>query len=315
MRARCWVGKRFAMPLNPRRTRVTLFAVCCIVVLLSGCGAARPGRFEAFAAAGTTYTKARGEFLRQSLELYVDRDSLELRKQHAATNLSVADRQQLLSAQDKIVLERVKIVDDLERHGDVLRQYFAALAQLSSSKGVAGAESAAGGLAAEIAKLSESLGASSIGGVPIGAVLSRVSGFAIGSFRNRALARHLEANAATIDRELWLEEEALRLITEEMIADQTALRNEARRTMVTVPYRADAPLPADWEKARRVQLLAEAGIARAKAAQDAARELRLAYEALCKGANENAGVTDLQTAVGRLVRYVGDFGATQTQNP
>lgn len=315
MRTQYWVGKRFAMLPKLRRTRVTLFGVCCIVFLLSGCGAARPGRFEAFAVAGTTYTKARGEFLRQSLELYVDRDSLELRKQHAATNLSVADRQQLLDAQDKIVLERVKIVDDLERHGDVLRLYFAALSQLSSSKGVAGAESAASGLAAEIGKLSESLGASSIGGVPIGTVLSRASGFAIGAFRNRALARHLEANAATINRELWLEEEALRLITEEMIADQTVLRNEARRTMVTVPYRADTPLPADWEKARRVQLLAEAGIARAKAAQDAARELRLAYEALCKGANENAGVTDLQSAVSRLVRFVGDFAAAQTQNP
>ncbi len=315
MRTQYWVGMRFAMPLKLRRTRVALFPVCCFVLLLSGCGAARPGRFEAFAAAGTTYTKARSEFLRQSLEFYVDRDSLELRRQHAATNLSVADRQQLLNAQDKIVLDRAKIIADLEHHGDVLREYFTALAQLSSSKGVAGAESAASQLATEIGKLSASLGASSIGGAPIGAVLNRASGFAVGAFRNRALARHLEASAATINRELWLEEEALRLITEEMIADQTALRNEYRRTAVAVPFRSDAPLPAEWEKARRADLLAEAGIARARAAQDAARELRLAYEALCKDANEAANVTDLRSAVALLSRYVSDVAGAQAQKP
>lgn len=303
------------MQLNLRRASVTLSVFFCIALFLSGCGAARPGRFEAFAVAGTTYTKARGEFLRQSLEFYVDRDSLELRRQHAATNLSVTDRQQLLTAQDKIVLERAKIVADLERHGDVLQEYFAALAQLSSSKGVAGAESAASQLAIEIGKLSTSLGASSIGGAPIGAVLNRASGFAVGAFRNRALARHLSANAATIDRELWLEEEALRLITEEMIADQTTLRNEYRRTAVAVPFRSDAPLPADWEKARRADLLAETRIIRAKAAQDAARELRLAYEAICKDASEAANVNDLRSAVALLSRYVSDVAGAQAQKP
>lgn len=304
------------MSPNLRRASVTLSAAFCVALLLSGCGAARPGRFEAFAAAGTTYTQARGEFLRQSLELYIDRDSLELRNQHAATSLTATDRQQLLAAQDKIVHERMQIVNDLEHHGDMLRQYFAALSQLSSKKGVAGAEGAASRLASEIGKLSTSLGASSIGGVPIGAVLSRASGFAVGAFRNRALARHLAENAATIDRELWLEEEALRLIAEEMIADQSALRNEARRANVTVPYRSDAPLPVDWEKARRANLMAEAGIARAKAAQDAARALRLAYEELSKGGGEAAGdVASLESAVSRLGQFVRNFAATQSQKP
>ena len=70
------------MPHFLRRTHLALLLSVSLIALWSGCGAARPGRFEAFAAAGTTYTQARGEFLRQSLETYIDRDSLELRKQH-----------------------------------------------------------------------------------------------------------------------------------------------------------------------------------------------------------------------------------------
>lgn len=302
------------MPPKVRRASVTLAVLCCLT-LWSGCGAARPGRFEAFAVAGTAYTQARGEFLRQSLELYIDRDSLELRKQHAATNLTTERRQQLLTAQDKIVLERMQIVQDLEHHGDVLRLYFAALAQLSSAKGVAGAESAATRLATEIGKLSTNLAARSIGGAPVGAILSRASGFAVGAFRNRALARHLQENAATIDRELWLEEEALRLLVEEMIADRNALRNEDRRVTVTGPYRSDSPLPADWDKARRVNLMAEAGIAKAQSAQEAARQVRLTFEALSKGGSESGDVTALQSAVDALSRFVANFASTQSRKP
>ncbi|MCC6262081.1 MAG: hypothetical protein IT169_00770 [Bryobacterales bacterium] len=302
------------MPSHFRRASVTLAVLSCMA-LWSGCGAARPGRFEAFAAAGTTYTQARGEFLRQSLELYIDRDSLELRKQHAATNLTTESRQQLLTAQDKIVLERMRIVQDLEHHGDILRLYFAALAQLSSAKGVAGAEGAASRLASEIGKLSTNLAAQSIGGAPVGAILSRASGFAVGAFRNRALARHLQENAAIIDRELWLEEEALRLLVEEMIADRNALRNEDRRVTVTVPYRSDSPLPADWDKARRANLMAEAGIAKAQSAQEAARQLRLAFEALSKGGNESGDLTALQSAVDALSRFVANFAQAQSRKP
>lgn len=303
------------MPSLLRRAPLSLFLAFALIALLSGCGATRPGRFEAFATAGSAYTQARGEFLRQSLETYIDRDSLELRKQHAVTGLSVADRQQLLNTQDKIVLDRMEIIDDLEHHGEVLRQYFAALSRLSASKEDAGAAAAATRLSVEIGKLSTNLATRSIAGMPIGSALSQATGFAVGTFRNRALTHHLTENAATIDRELLLEEEALRLLVEEMIADQKALRNEDRRTTVTAPFRAAASLPADWEKDRRFHLMAEGGIARAKSAQDAARQLRLAYEALSSGANDQVGIAALESAVDRLGQFVGNFSRNQTRKP
>lgn len=303
------------MPHFLRRTHLALLLAFSLIALWSGCGAARPGRFEAFAAAGTTYTQARGEFLRQSLETYIDRDSLELRKQHAVTSLSVDDRQQLLNTQDRIVRDRMEIIHDLELHGEVLRLYFAALSRLSASKEDAGAAAAATRLSAEIGKFSGNLATRSIGGVPIGGVLGQASGFAVGTFRNRALTRHLAENAATINRELLLEEEALRLLVEEMIADQKALKNEDRRTTVTAPFRAAAILPVDWEKDRRFHLMAEAGIARAKSAQDAARQLRLTYEALSSGTQDQGGIAALESAVDRLGQFVGNFSRNQTRKP
>ncbi|MDZ7639894.1 MAG: hypothetical protein U5J83_16860 [Bryobacterales bacterium] len=300
-----------------RVARLAVGGLCIAVFMLlaAGCGAARAGRFEAFAAAGTAYTKARSEFLQQSLETYIDRDSLELRRQHAATSLSVSDRQALLNSQDQIVRVRMEIVDDLELHGQVLRQYFTALSRLSASKEDTAAAAAAAKLSGELGKLSASLATKSIGGTPIGNVLGRATGFAVGAFRNRALARHLSESAATIDRELTLEEEALRLLAEEMIADQNALKNDDRRTKVTVPFRAADALPPDWEHDRRFHLLAQANIAKAKAAQDAARQLRLTFESLSKGENDQGGVAALHLAIERLSRFVGNFAASQTPKP
>ena len=294
------------------------YAVGLAILLLSvvtGCGSARAGRLVGFSGAGTAYTPSRSDFLRQSLQTTIDRDTLELRKQRTA--LDPAGRIRVLSEHDAIMRERIEIVQDLDRHGQVLRQYFAALSRLASSREDANAAAAATRLSGELGGLTNSLAAKSINGNPLNVLLGQATGLAVGTFRNRELSRHLSANASTIERALLLEEDLLRVLTEEMIADLKALQSEQRRSKVLFPFRDNSGLPEEWEAERARILFTELDIGRASAAQDAARQLRLTYESLAAGDGDGPtgdGVLALQFAVSRLSDFVGNLSSSQARN-
>lgn len=283
---------------------LNLMVLALVVALVSGCGAARAGRFEAFAAAGMNYAQARNQFLRHSLDVNIERDTLELRKQHGA--LDGAGRARVVTEQDKIVQERIAILADLERHGAVMSQYFLALARLASSQADANAAAAATRLSGELGGLTNALGKKSIGGNPISSLIGQATGMAVGGFRNRALERHLKAHGGTVQRELVLEEELLRVLTDEMIADRKALQAHERRTRLVPPFRGDAP-PQEWDAERKRFLLAEVDLTRAWAAQDAARHLRMVFESLAGGADDG-GLAALQFAIERVNEFIGPSG-------
>lgn len=283
---------------------MNLMAFALVVALMSGCGAARAGRFEAFAAAGVKYSQARSQFLRHSLDVNIERDTLELRKQHGV--LDAAGRARVLTEQDKIVQERIAILSDLERHGTVRTQYFLALARLASSKADANAAAAATRLSGELGGMTNALAQKSIGGNPISSLIGQATGMVAGSFRNRALERHLKEHAGTIQRELALEEQLLRVLTDEMIADHQALQANERRTVLVPSFRGDA-LPKQWDAERKRFLLAEVDLSRARAAQEAARQLRMVFESLARG-DSDGGLAALQFAIERVNQFVGPGG-------
>lgn len=283
---------------------LNLMVLALVVALVSGCGAARAGRFEAFAAAGMNYAQARNQFLRHSLDVNIERDTLELRKQHGA--LDAAGRARVLTEQDKIVQERIAILADLERHGSVMTQYFLALARLASPQADANAAAAAARLSGELGGLTNALGQKSIGGNPISSLIGQATGMAVGGFRNRALERHLKEHAKTVQRELTLEEELLRVLTDEMIADRKALQANERRTVLAPPFRGNTP-PPEWDAERKRFLLAEVDLTRARAAQDAARHLRMVFESLA-GGSDDGGLATLQFAIEQVKQFIGPVG-------
>jgi hypothetical protein len=280
------------------------WALCLLsltmMALASGCGAARVNRFEAFAAAGMNYTQARNQFLRHSLDVNIERDTLELRRQHRT--LDAAGRARILTEQDQILQERIAILADLERHGVVMSQYFAALARLASPQADASAAAAASRLSGELGGLTNALAKRSIGGNPISELLGKATGMAVGGFRSRALEQHLRAHAATVQRELVLEEELLRVLTEEMIADRKVLQANERRTALVPPFRGDAP-PPEWDAERKRFLLAEIDLTRAVAAQEAARQMRTVFEGLVSGADDG-GLAALQMAIAQVNQFL-----------
>lgn len=280
---------------------LNLVVVALGVALLSGCGAARATRFEAFAAAGVIYEQARSQFLRLSLDVNIERDTLELRKQHEA--LDAAGRARVLNEQDQILQERIGILADLERHGTVMNQYFQALARLAGPRADANAAAAAQRLSGELGGLSDALARKSIRGTPVSEKIGQVTAIAVGELRNRALERHLREYAPLIQRQLALEEAMLSLLVDEYIEDRKVLRNHERRTVLVPPFRADS-LPPDWDALRKRFLLAEIDVTRARAAQEAARQLRSAFEGLAGGDREGS-LAALQLAIDRMNQLIG----------
>lgn len=275
-----------------------------MMALACGCGAARANRFEAFAAAGMNYAQARNQFLRHSLDVSIERDTLELRKQHGA--LDAAGRARVLTEQDKIVQERIAILADLERHGAVMHQYFVALAQLASPQADATAAAAASRLSGELGGLSNALAKKSIGGNPISDLVGKATGLAVGGLRNRALERHLKEHGPTVQRELALEEELLRELTDEMVADLKTLQANERRTVLVPPFRGEAP-PPEWDAERKRFLLAELDLTRARAAQQAAGQLRAVFEGLVRG-SDAGGMAALQMAITQVNQFLRPGG-------
>jgi hypothetical protein len=283
---------------------LNLMAMALAAALLSGCGAARAGRFEAFAATGLNYAQVRSQFLRHSLDVSIERDTLELRKQHEA--LDAAGRARVLTEQDNIVRERIAILSDLDRHGALMSQYFLALARLASPQADANAAAAATRLSGELGGLTNALSKKTLNGNPISELLGQATGLAVGRLRNRALEKHLKEHSQTVQRELALEEQLLRVLTDEMIADRRALQAHERRTVLVPPFRGDRP-PPEWDAERKRFLLVEVDLTRARAAQDAAQQLRRVFESLAGGANDG-GLAELQAAIARVNQFLGPGG-------
>lgn len=292
-----------------------LLAVLLAALLAAGCGAARAGRFGAFAQAGHAYSVARNGFLEQSLEVAIARDTMELRRQTDVVD-DAAQRLRLLTEHDRGMRERMEIIRDLERHGEVRDLYFAALAELAGAKGATRAEGAANALAGQIGSMTGLMAQRTVLGRPVSQLIGQLTGAAVGSFRNRALERHLEAHAATIERELALEEGLLGLLAEEMENDLQALHQARRREQLLAPLRGGDPLSAAWNSARQQLLLSEFDVRKVAVAKQAAAELRQAYQRLTEGEDrrQSLSTANLEFSVERLAGAVASIrSARQAQ--
>lgn len=299
---------------KPTRAAVPLLLLLVLLVglLAAGCGSARAGRFEAFARAGHHYSAVRNSFLEQSLETAIARDTMELRL-GAEDEDDPAARLSLLKEHDEGMRERMEIIRDLERHAQVRDLYFSALADLAGAKGTARAGQAANALAGQIASLTGAMSQRTLFGRPVNQLIGQVTGATVASFRNKALERHLQNHAATIERELALEEGLLSLLSKIMMEDLTALHQARRRDQLNAPLLREEPLPTGWNATREQLLLAEFDMGKLEAARQAATELRQAYRQLIEddGKSVTLNTVHLEFAMQRLSDAITSIRATR----
>jgi len=295
-----------ALP-RPARGIARAIVVLSIAASLVACaGTAKIEEVQKFADAGIAFSDAMPPLYDESLKVTVETDSLVLEK--ARPNLP--DRLAALEQSKKLLLTRIEVLDDLKRHGGLLRQYFAALRTLASSDAPTEIGAATSDLVRQLVEIDNRLVPKSIGPVPIRDHLEEAATFAARAYQAAALNRELKANAETIDRELNLQQAALSALAEAMKADlETQMANEELERIVR-PYVADKPLPSDWSARRLDAYKKRISLGSAEAAADAARNLRATFAALVERRLDGGGISMLIQDVKRVVAFVDSLRPT-----
>jgi hypothetical protein len=283
----------------PKLVRNSLFLIL-IGLPLAACGSAGTiERADIFATAGIAYTDAVPTVINQSFEIAVTANSLQLEMNRES--LSVESRLDELERFDRQFEQRLSILRDLKRHAGILRTYFAALRSLAQSDAATGITDVTTGLVEKLEKLRPEIAGVQIGGFEVSEFIAPAVSFAVGAYKNAAIRRELEAHGEIIERELALQEAALRALTEQMITDKDLEIQITERNPIIEDFAGSGSLPANWTERRIAAYRRTIEIDSLKAAQKAAANLHQAWVALSENRLDEGGILLLLQDVEELV--------------
>jgi hypothetical protein len=252
-------------------------AVLLLCTAVGGCASARVTQFHAFAEAGRAYVKASQVVLDEAGSAAIDTDSVVALKGREA--LDSSERRKHLLEQDKLLNTRLLLLRQIGRHAQLLESYFATLQALADSDAPETAGLAAKGVFDSVAKLSPGIRNASIGGVRVEPLIPPATSFVVGRLKLKALERELEARSQLVERELALQEAALKAITSNLETDLLA-RLKSQQAEVANLYASEKSLGEAWLNRRRQVLEAQVSAQSAGKAAEAAAELRTSFVAL-----------------------------------
>lgn len=264
-------------PFSSRR-RFPIAAGLLAACAASGCASARLTSFHDFSTAGVNYVKAADRVLNDAGTAAIRSDTAVLIA--ARPVLSEDERRERIITANELLRDRLRILEDIRRHGRLLQEYFEALAALADSKAPASASAAAQSAFKGLSGLSESIRSARIGQTTIGKLVPVVVEPVVAGFKAGALEHELRQRAGTIANELALQQAALQAITGMLTVDVRAQMNLEESQQVVAPYARDAALARSWADARERLLETSAALANADAAARAAGALRQAFTAL-----------------------------------
>jgi hypothetical protein len=257
-----------------RRIAAGLLAACAA----SGCASARLTSFHDFSTAGVSYVKAADRVLTDAGTAAIRSDTAVLIA--ARPGLSEEERRERVITANELLRERLRILEDVRRHGRLLQQYFEALTALADSKAPASASAAAQSTFKALGGLSESIRSARIGATTIGTLLPVAVEPVVASFKAGALERELRKRAGAIANELALQQAALHAIAGMLTVDVQEQMNVEESQEIVAPYARNAALARSWADARERLLETSAALANADAAAHAAASLRQAFVSL-----------------------------------
>jgi hypothetical protein len=289
--------------LRNRLTPLTL----TLLLLASACAPARLSQFRSFSQAGVSYVKASEAFLDEAGAAAIKGDTTLLLR--ARPDLTEAERRKQLLANNRLLRERLLLLNQLKTHGNLLREYFEILGLLADSKAPAPLTASAQNVFAGLSKLAPSLRSASLGGVSIESRLPAVLNLAVAPFKSRALENELKERGPAIERELALQEAALSLLSEELRKDLTILANAVETRDLVTPFASAPDVPSNWP-ARRAEILhSQVTSESATAAALAAAKLRAAFQRLASNQLDPAALSSLTAEISALVNLTGAIKA------
>lgn len=298
--------------MKERGFRRAAFPLLIAVASLPSCApTARLDQFRGFADAGVAYVNASESLLEQAGDAAIDADShvLVVARERLP---DPGERTRSLLESNRLLRERLTLLEELRRHGQLLRSYFLALAALADGEPTAGIAAATGEIVVALGDLEAGIRTARIGGLQVGDLASGATEIAVADFRRVALERELRAHASTIASELDLQRAAMEAVAAQMRADLEIVLAGLEATEVVAPFRAGRQLPRRWWTSRKEILKADRAIESADAGAVAAAALETSFVALVE---DRLGLADLQALIGdidRLVELIGQVVDTES---
>jgi hypothetical protein len=276
-----------------------MIIVAASLLLLSGC-VSRVSQFKDFGEAGGLYADTMDKFLRESGAVSIDASSAYFINHRS--NLIIGDDDGAVKAFEdntKLLKERLRILNDIADHNQLLKSYFKALTNLAGSN--AGTEIAAGtkGIVDELSKLNRRISKATLGEDPIGSLVGPLTELAVASFQQAALEKELKKNAKTIERELALQVAAMKAVAAIWKSDQEIIAQGNLKNNTEQFFKVNDALPKNWATDRKAVLTASTSAELANSASEAANKLKTAFEKLVsKG--DKASIEDIPLLVNDL---------------
>jgi len=262
-----------------------------LFLLLQGCVSARLAQFSGFSQAGVAYVKASGAFIDEAGAAAVRGDSALLLK--ARPDLTPRDRLEQISSKNKLLAQRLLLLRQIKRHGQLLQDYFEVLGSMADSKAPESLGVTAQGVYDSLAKLSPALKNAKIGSSTVSDFIPSVVPIVVAPLKARTLEKELRERGPLIERELALQEAMLAVLAREIQTDLTIELNMQTTREIIDPYVSDSEVPSDWTTKRDEILNTTVTSQSADAAAQAAHKLRLSFQRLAANQFDSAALSSL----------------------
>ena len=241
--------------------------------------------FADLAQAGTTYANAIDRLLLATQDIEIDTTSERLLQDDALSNQSVTLYRNL-SDQNQKTLESIVL---LRKHVKLLSRYFGLLSELATSDAPERAKKAIGtsttGVIGNLNAVGTQIRGTGLVPGAVAAAAGPITAAIVGGKIRRALKEELKERQQTIESELLLQEELLKVLADTLNHDLAVTQKTREDRLVIEPLVSTTPIsrPDDWINTRRTVLTMNLTVQELNTASDNVKKLREAFEDLQSG--------------------------------
>jgi hypothetical protein len=252
--------------------------VICLVALSCGCSSVRVSHFQEFAKSGKAYTQTASVLLDQAAISAIESDSRILIQ--TRDKLTVAERTETVIEHNKLLKERIVLLNDIRSHLRLMEQYFLALEQLAADDGDSGIGDSCAALTESMGQISDRIRSAKVGSMSLPEFSKDAARIVVKQYRRKALDAELAARACVIEKELDLQQAVLKAIGRQMRFEFEMVLNQKEVETVVRPYRQDEALSSQWAAQRSSYLLMNQSLRDLDSASQSAQQLRQSFIAL-----------------------------------
>jgi hypothetical protein len=230
-----------------KNLKKTLLAVAIIATFTSGCRSTE--EYKKFAEAGNNFTEANNALLDTAENITVDTTSERLLSDrnnpelNSSNDRRSAARYEELSKQD---IERLELIAELRKHNQLLQDYFSTLIELAGSDSPEKTQKSVDNIALQL----QNSGVKLINFGKIGKLFP-VTKIVLDARIRGAIRKELERRKETIYREISIQEESLKILSESMEHDIKVMRKLQEFRLVIKPLLQPGDMEEnDWIEAR-----------------------------------------------------------------